>query len=122
MLCTYNKNRTPCSLCCARFTCGHVQFLKKKKMSVDRLYFSDCPNSTLTMKLMFLLTGHPLTLTLSTPLNCRLVTPKQTLILTPSTERGVERGVGEITLNLEVLKANFLMKFLLGLHQNKKLV
>lgn len=73
---------------------------------------------------MFLLTGDPLTLTLSTPLNCRLVTPKQTLILTPSTERGVEWGGGGITLilNLEVLKANFLMKFLLGLHQNKKLV
>ena len=57
-------------------------------MSVDRLYFSDCANSTITMK-MFLLTGDPLTLTLSTPLNCRLVTPKQTLILAPSTERGV---------------------------------
>ena len=35
-------------------------------MSVDRLYFSDCANSTITMK-MFLLTGDPLTLTLSTP-------------------------------------------------------
>lgn len=89
-------------------------------MSVDRLYFSDRNNNHEN----FLLTGDPLTLTLSTPLNCRLVTPKQTLILTPSTERGVEGGGGGITLilNLEVLKANFLMKFLLGLHQNKKLV
>ena len=91
-------------------------------MSVDRLYFSDRNNNHEN----FLLTGDPLTLTMSTPLNCRLVTPKQTLILTPSTERGVEGGGGgggiTLILNLEVLKANFLMKFLLGLHQNKKLV
>ena len=54
---------------------------------------------------MFLLTGDPLTVTLSTPLNCRLVTPKQTLILTPWTERGVGWGGGGITiiLNLDVL-------------------
>ena len=72
---------------------------------------------------MFLLTGDPLTLTLSTSLNCRLVNQKQTLILAPSTERGVEGGWGiTLILTLEVLKANFLMEFLLGLHQNKKLV